>query len=294
MFDLARTNKALATFATAIVLAAAIGLSGCSSNKSAFSGKGSPKYEGSDPIPRGGGRYKVGNPYQIAGVTYTPREEPNYDKTGLASWYGPKFHKRMTANGEWFDMNALTAAHPTLPIPSYVRVTNLENNKSLVVRVNDRGPYAPNRIIDMSRKSAQVLDFQNQGLVKVRVQYLGKAPLEYTDADIVAMNDKYRTRGRPQTQFADAQVTTNETRNLTTASIGGYFVQAASFSSQDNAYRLRDRLTPIGDVAVDELVVGSTTYYRVRVGPMSDHDSANRALEQVLATGQRDAHVVTN
>ena len=137
MFYLDRFRGASLTVAALAILAVAVGLSGCSSNKSAFSGKGSPKYEGPDPIPRGGGRHKVGNPYQIAGVTYYPKEEPNYDKTGLASWYGPKFHKRQTANGEWFDMDALTAAHPTLPIPSYVRVTNLKNHKSLVVRVND-------------------------------------------------------------------------------------------------------------------------------------------------------------
>ena len=148
--------------------------------------------------------------------------------------------------------------------------------------------------IDMSRKSAQVLGFQHQGLTKVRVQYLGKAPLEYTDADIVAMNDKYRTNGRPQNRVAESTPANDAPQDLTTGSVGGYFIQAASFSDQGNAFRLRDRLSPIGDVAVDELVVGSTTYYRVRVGPMSDHAAANKALEQVLASGQRDAHVVSN
>jgi rare lipoprotein A len=116
--------------------------------------------------------YKVGDPYQIAGVWYYPKEDYNHDETGIASWYGTKFHGRKTANGEIYDMNALTAAHRTLPMPSYVRVTNLENGRSLVLRVNDRGPFARSRVIDVSRRGAQLLGFQQQGTAKVRVQIL--------------------------------------------------------------------------------------------------------------------------
>lgn len=118
------------------------------------------------------GRYKVGKPYQIGGVWYYPKEDWTYDHTGIASWYGPNFHGKATANGEVFDQWAVTAAHKTLPMPSLVRVTNLENGRSLVVRINDRGPYKPGRIIDLSRRSAQLLDIESKGTAKVRVQVL--------------------------------------------------------------------------------------------------------------------------
>lgn len=124
----------------------------------------------------GQGVFKVGNPYQVAGVWYYPQIDEAYDSTGIASWYGAKFHGRPTANGEIFDQNALTAAHPTLPLPVLVRVTNLENGRSLVVRVNDRGPFAHGREIDLSRRAADLLGFLNQGTAKVRVQYVSIAP----------------------------------------------------------------------------------------------------------------------
>lgn len=129
-------------------------------------------------IPRGGGVYKVGKPYRIAGKLYVPREDQFYDRTGKASWYGADFHGRKTANGEIFDMNAMTAAHPTLPLPSYAYVTNKKNGRTVLVRINDRGPYAHKRIIDLSRAVARALDFENQGVTDVRVRYAGRAPLD--------------------------------------------------------------------------------------------------------------------
>jgi rare lipoprotein A len=134
------------------------------------------------PAPKGGGVYKVGSAYSINGQTYTPREVSSYSRTGIASWYGELFHGRRTANGEIFDMEALTAAHPTLPIPSYVRVTNPLNGRWLVLRVNDRGPYADNREIDLSWASAALLDIANAGTGMVRVDYLGPAPLDGNDS----------------------------------------------------------------------------------------------------------------
>ncbi|MBC8241193.1 MAG: septal ring lytic transglycosylase RlpA family protein, partial [Alphaproteobacteria bacterium] len=130
-----------------------------------------------DKASGGAGAYKVGKPYQIKGVWYYPREDPRYSKTGIASWYGEKFDGRRTANGETYDMNALTAAHKTLPMPVRVRVTNLDNGRSLVLRVNDRGPFVNGRIIDVSRRAAQLLGFQKQGTAKVLVTVLdtGKA-----------------------------------------------------------------------------------------------------------------------
>ncbi len=133
---------------------------------------------GGDHVPTGeGGAYKIGKPYQVAGVWYYPHEDENYDATGIGSWYGPQFHGKRTANGELFDQEALTAAHPTLPMPVLVRVTNLENGKSLVVRVNDRGPFVNGREIDLSRKAAELLGYDRKGTAKVRVQYVGRAPL---------------------------------------------------------------------------------------------------------------------
>lgn len=125
---------------------------------------------------RATGVRKIGRPYQVNGVWYYPHENPDYDETGIASWYGDPFHGRLTANGERYDMNALTAAHKTLPLPTDVRVTNLDNGRSIVVRVNDRGPFVNGRIIDLSRRSAQLLGFQRQGTAKVRVQLAVSPP----------------------------------------------------------------------------------------------------------------------
>ena len=124
------------------------------------------------------GYRKVGKPYQIKGIWYTPRVDPNYNATGIASFYAHDFHDKPTANGETFDMHALTAAHKTLPLPSYVIVQNLENGRRVKVRVNDRGPFVAGRIIDLSKRAAQVLGFKRQGLAKVRVTYAGPAPLD--------------------------------------------------------------------------------------------------------------------
>lgn len=134
-----------------------------------------------EPVPKGGGTYRVGKPYTVAGRMYVPEEDVNYRAEGMASWYGDDFHGRLTANGEVFDMASLTAAHPTLPIPSYARVTNLGNGKSLIVRVNDRGPYHGNRLIDVSNRAAELLDFKGNGIARVRVEYVARAPLEGSD-----------------------------------------------------------------------------------------------------------------
>jgi rare lipoprotein A len=133
------------------------------------------------PIPKGGGSYKVGDPYQIDGQWHTPREDPGYDRAGIASYYAHDFHGRRTANGEIFDMSALSAAHPTLPLPSLVYVTNMENGRTLLLRVNDRGPYVNNRVIDVSRAAARYLGFETRGTARVRVRYAGRAPLTGDD-----------------------------------------------------------------------------------------------------------------
>jgi rare lipoprotein A len=171
---------------TALVCACAA-LANCSSG---LSGKLDPRYgvtasarivEPGEAVPKGGGVYRVGAPYVVGGRTYIPKENSSYNAVGLASWYGDDFHGRYTANGEIFDMNAITAAHPTLPLPCYVRVTNLHNQRSIVVRVNDRGPYVGDRVIDLSVRTAKLLGFYGQGVTKVKVEYVGRAPLAGSD-----------------------------------------------------------------------------------------------------------------
>lgn len=170
-------------------MGACLALANCASSNTKFS-RVDPKYGVSssprvvgmgEPVPKGGGTYRIGKPYVVGGKTYVPEEDVNYRAEGMASWYGDDFHGRLTANGEVFDMTSLTAAHPTLPIPSYARVTNMSNGKSLIVRVNDRGPYHGNRLIDVSNRAADLLEFKGKGIAKVRVEYVGRAPLEGSD-----------------------------------------------------------------------------------------------------------------
>lgn len=164
-----------------------LALANCSGG---LSGKIDPRYgvsasarvvEPGEPVPKGGGVYRIGKPYVVAGRVYIPEENPDYTATGFASWYGDDFHGRYTANGEIFDKESISAAHPTMPLPSYARVTNLTNRKSIVVRVNDRGPFARERLIDVSVKTAQLLGFYGHGVTKVKVDYVGRAPLQGSD-----------------------------------------------------------------------------------------------------------------
>jgi rare lipoprotein A len=135
-----------------------------------------------EPIPHGGGVYLVGRPYVVAGRTYYPNARP-FEAVGVASWYGSNFQGRRTANGEIFDKDSVAAAHPTMPLPSYARVTNLGNNRSIIVRVNDRGPYAAGRVMDVSERVAEALDFKNRGTAHVKVEYLGRASLAGSDEE---------------------------------------------------------------------------------------------------------------
>ncbi len=147
-----------------------------------------------EEVPQGGGRYQVGKPYQIAGKTYYPSERP-YSAVGAASWYGSDFHGRLTANGEVFDRNSLSAAHPTMPLPSYARVTNLRNFHSIIVRVNDRGPYHGGRVMDVSQRVAEALEFRNIGTARVKVEWLGRAELDGSDNEKLFAS--LRTDGQP-------------------------------------------------------------------------------------------------
>lgn len=199
------------------VLAAGIAVSACSSSgpptafkqhsKEYFSeaqyGRASPRVVAAGPVPKGGGHTVVGASYRVAGKTYIPSDSPRYSETGYASWYGEAFHGRLTANGEVYDVNGLTAAHPTMPLPSYARVTNLENGRSMIVRVNDRGPFAKDRIIDLSSRVADMLDVKDQGTAKVKVAYVGPAEMDGRDEKmLLASYQGPSHRGDSSTMFA--------------------------------------------------------------------------------------------
>ena len=159
-------------------------------------GHASPKVVADgEPVPRGGGQYLIGNPYRVAGHVYYPRENASYSAVGMASWYGAAFHGRRTANGEVYDMASLTAAHPTMPLPSYARVTNVGNGYSVVVRVNDRGPFSSGRVMDVSSRTADVLGFKGVGTARIKVDYVGPAPLEGSDDSMLLAS--LRTDGAP-------------------------------------------------------------------------------------------------
>lgn len=174
------------------------------------------------PAPVGeGGAYKIGKPYQVNGVWYYPHEDEHYDATGIASWYGPQFHGKRTANGELFDQEALTAAHPTLPMPVLVRVTNLENGRSLVVRVNDRGPFVNGREIDLSRKAAELLGYDRKGTAKVRVQYVGRAPMPGVPGtevtEVASAGDESYIAPKPVTDESERQIEAAPKSSVVTA-----------------------------------------------------------------------------
>src|SRR5467141_2127465 len=184
-----RSDPILRTARGVAAVAACLALANCASSDK-FASRVDPKYGVSssprvvalgEPVPKGGGTYRIGKPYTVGGRIYVPEEDTSYREEGMASWYGDDFHGRLTANGEVFDMASLTAAHPTLPMPCYARVTNLGNGKSLIVRVNDRGPYHGNRLIDVSNRAAELLEFKGYGVARVRVEYVGRAPLEGDD-----------------------------------------------------------------------------------------------------------------
>jgi rare lipoprotein A len=267
-----------------------------------------------DKIPEGGGYYKVGNPYVIDGKTYYPKEDKHYDRIGMASWYGADFHGRKTANGEIYDMNRLSAAHRTMPLPSYAKITNLKNGRSVIVRVNDRGPYARDREIDMSRAAAKVLAFTQQGTTKVRVQYMGRAPLEgdgnrlrianqnlvqghgMSTASLLTGQDRgktyrYHRRGTPEK--SDLSQSASAAPNMPPAN-GEIYVQAASFSDPVSANALKTRLSSYGSTVVEPANTAQGMFYRVRLGPMKDEDMAFRTLARVRAAGHDSARIVVN
>ncbi len=273
------------------------------------------------------GTYKVGNPYQINGVWYYPAEDYAYDETGIASWYGPGFHKERTANGEIFNQEQVTAAHKTLPMPSLVRVTNLVNGRALVVRVNDRGPFVGGRIIDLSHRSAQLLGFDRTGTAKVRVQILADesravaaaaragTPLEVSDmgpppavaplgtVQVVGLPPPQPTVSRPPVAAPSTVPGTTEeglfmpapeVRQDPVTGEPQIYIQAGAFSQYDNASRVRDRVADFGPASISQVNVGGAQLFRVRLGPIESVDRADAVLARVVEAGNANARVVVD
>ena len=274
--------------------------------------------------------YKIGDPYQIKDVWYYPAVDYDYDETGIASWYGEKFHGRRTANGGVYDMNDLTAAHRSLPLPSMVRVTNLENGRSMILKVNDRGPYARGRIIDLSRRSAQLLGSLKQGTARVRVQILARESREL--AARLTGKASGATLGTPITvdRLPKPAVTTQElpppgaapvpvaagkpvvdgaaqfiepapapaanaepgvVTELAVA-LSRLFVQVGAYAQYNNANRAWAFLTSLGPVKLTSVMVEGRDLFRVRIGPLSTVAEADGFLEAVVGAGYSDARII--
>lgn len=260
--------------------------------------------------PSGAPEYKVGAPYRIDGTWYYPAEDYTYDQTGIASWYGPNFHGRRTANGEIFDMTKMTAAHRTLPLPSIVQVTNLENGRQIVVRVNDRGPFARGRIIDLSRKSARRLGFARRGTAKVRVRILAEESLtlNFGARGGAAPRQAVTESGTPPPIYyrgpkqvavrpgASSAAAAFEAAPVTVVPVrpSGIFVQAGAFADAGNAERLRDRLTSVGTARIEKVIVANRAFYRVRMGPVANVADGDRLLSAVVGAGISDARLIVD
>jgi rare lipoprotein A len=268
-----------------------------------------------------GGRYKLGAPYQAGGLWYVPAEQPSYDEVGVASWYGDEFNGQATANGELFDMYSASAAHATLPMPSIVEVTNLDNGKSMRVRLNDRGPFKNGRIIDLSRGAAQQLGYFEKGTAKVRVRYIGPAKLDGTleplfvaqaaaakPLQLAALSAAEPAPPMVQATWrggfvpagpmavsppAATLIKASAPMSSTPVAAGeGFSVQAGAFSDRAKAQHIADTLAGAGTAAVRPLDMPDKKIYRVVVGPWRDAAKAQAARAQVIALGYADARVV--
>lgn len=256
---------------------------------------GTPELSGLSPkaqavvIKQYGGVYKVGNPYQIMGKWYYPKEDYHYSEIGIASWYGDDFHAKRTANGEKYDMNTLTAAHRTLPLPSIVRVTNLENGRSLVLRVNDRGPYAKDRIIDISKRGAQLLGYQTKGTAKVKVEIMEDESKALKAALIGhSSSSEVKVTMKP-TDVNHAQLHPTGAESLSSKF---YFIQVGSFKQRELALQLEQKLKKFGTTQITEAYIGGSSYYRVQIGPISSEDVAQDKLLSVQSSGFHDARIL--
>jgi rare lipoprotein A len=270
--------------------------------------------------------YKIGNPYQVGGVWYYPERDLAYDETGIGSWYGDEFAGRLTANSEIFDPDMVTAAHKTLPMPSVVRVTNLDNGKSLVVRINDRGPFVAGRIIDLSREAARLIGYRDQGIARVRVQVLAEQTLRLEKlakngnfveitGDVSAMPtvaaveqpevSMTATSSSGKTVDSDVENDNVSALELLARSRVGevitvapietqIWVQVGAFYAEANASNVLAKVEDVGAGQVSPVDVSGQTLHRVRIGPLNSVEAADRALDGVIGLGFSGARIVVD
>jgi rare lipoprotein A len=276
---------------TAAILGTAILLTGCAETRLVL--HTAKKLSNKPETPTG--TYKVGKPYQIRGVWYHPHVNYGYRETGIASWYGAKFHNRQTANGQIFDMNSISAAHRTLPLPSVVQVTNLSNGRSLKILVNDRGPFAHGRIIDLSRRAAQLLGFERAGTARVLVEIVADESRRLAQLAQGKSGKPVRVSAitKPMVVVPITPVQKIQGLSLPVPGKGSLFVQAGAFVRKDLAKQMERDLAPIGPTRIVEATIGERLYYRVRLGPVA-MDESNKILDAVVRTGYPDARLVTH
>lgn len=276
------------------------------------------------------GNFKVGKPYTVLGQTYVPRETYEYVETGIASWYGPGFHGSKTASGEKYDQREMTAAHRTLQMPSLVRVTNLGNGKSVIVRVNDRGPFSKNRVMDVSELAARNLGMIGPGTAKVKIELMADESKAIaaaarngvkTNGVEVVMNqtgrlpDSYNQyRGGSYQVASNSNVAPPVYAATAEGPVPGHinqgnfypdpvvtqqpvtnnniYIQAGAFGSQENAQRLATKLSSLANTKVEPVNYGGRTLYKVKLGPLNSVQNADNVLNRVLASGQSDAIIV--
>ncbi len=252
-----------------------------------FADLGDGKYTQASAISGQGGMYKIGNPYKIRGKWYYPKEDYSYSEVGVASWYGDDFHAKKTANGEKYDMNSLSAAHRTLPLPSIVKVTNLQNGRSLVLRVNDRGPYVDNRILDVSKRAASLLGFQMQGTTKVRVEVLEQ---ESKALKAALLHEGSMDNARKAIEAAEKRTIKPMNNVVESYPKGSYFVQIGSYKENNGAQTAAIRYGKNAKIYYAE--VDGEKYYRVRMGPYASRSEAEENAVRAKYKGAVDAKVV--
>lgn len=313
------------------LLAVTVLLNGCSEIEFGSHLYKNATYEDTQPYgasrPLQEGNFKVGKPYTVNGTVYRPSETYNYVETGISSWYGPGFHGKKTASGETYHQGELTAAHRTLQMPSLVRVTNLDNGRSVIVRVNDRGPFAKGRIIDVSQRAAELLGMIGTGTAKVKVEMLAEESRQIAEAarrgaDLKGTEIAMNQNGRLPASMTDSsgqQVAPQEAVLAQSAQQDhiqghytngrfypdgvvtqvavvptGIYVQAGAFGVADNAQRLSQKLGSIAPAKVEAVNYNGRVLYKVKLGPLPNVREADSVLNRVLVSGHSDAIIVVN